>query len=101
MSVLAQKTIDCSGQPRLPVLPENSRKRGRHAASCRLTFIVCLHQKIQDAFMLIVGSRTCASLMQSAARVTVFAEPRFAIAALQKCDLAQKNYFAKRKHANG
>jgi light-independent protochlorophyllide reductase subunit N len=47
---------------------------------CGLTGIVWLHRKIQDAFFLIVGSRTCAHLMQSAAGVMIFAEPRFGTA---------------------
>ncbi len=47
-----------------------------------------LHRKIQDAFFLIVGSRTCAHLMQSAAGVMIFAEPRFATAIIEEKDLA-------------
>ncbi|MEO1338854.1 MAG: ferredoxin:protochlorophyllide reductase (ATP-dependent) subunit N, partial [Myxococcota bacterium] len=37
---------------------------------------------------LIVGSRTCAHLMQSAAGVMIFAEPRFATAVIEERDLA-------------
>jgi len=55
---------------------------------CGLTGIIWLHRKIQDAFFLIVGSRTCAHLMQSAAGVMIFAEPRFATAILEERDLA-------------
>jgi light-independent protochlorophyllide reductase subunit N len=43
---------------------------------------------MQDAFFLVVGSRTCAHLLQSAAGVMIFAEPRFATAILQEKDLA-------------
>jgi light-independent protochlorophyllide reductase subunit N len=43
---------------------------------------------MQDAFFLIVGSRTCAHLMQSAAGVMIFAEPRFATAVIEEKDLA-------------
>jgi light-independent protochlorophyllide reductase subunit N len=53
-----------------------------------LTGIVWLHRKIQDAFFLVVGSRTCAHLIQSAAGVMIFAEPRFATAILEEKDLA-------------
>ena len=49
----------------LPVL----RERGQREVFCGLTGIVWLHRKLQDAFFLIVGSRTCAHLMQSAAGV--------------------------------
>ncbi len=47
-----------------------------------------MHRKIQDAFFLVVGSRTCSHLLQSAAGVMIFAEPRFATAVLQDKDLA-------------
>jgi light-independent protochlorophyllide reductase subunit N len=43
---------------------------------------------MQDAFFLVVGSRTCAHLVQSAAGVMIFAEPRFATAILSERDLA-------------
>jgi light-independent protochlorophyllide reductase subunit N len=64
------------------------RERGPKSVFCGLTGILWLHRKIQDAFFLIVGSRTCAHLMQSAAGVMVFAEPRFATAILEERDLA-------------
>jgi light-independent protochlorophyllide reductase subunit N len=41
-----------------------------------------------DAFFLVVGSRTCAHLIQSAAGVMIFAEPRFGTAILGEKDLA-------------
>ena len=41
-----------------------------------------------DAFFLVVGSRTCAHLIQSAAGVMIFAEPRFGTAILSERDLA-------------
>jgi len=43
---------------------------------------------MQDAFFLVVGSRTCAHLLQSAAGVMIFAEPRFGTAILEEQDLA-------------
>ncbi len=64
------------------------QERGQRAVFCGLTSIVWLHRKIQDAFFLVVGSRTCAHLLQSAAGVMIFAEPRFATAILQDMDLA-------------
>ncbi|MBV5309839.1 ferredoxin:protochlorophyllide reductase (ATP-dependent) subunit N [Chromatium okenii] len=63
-------------------------ERGQRQAFCGLAGIVWLHRKIQDAFFLVVGSRTCAHLLQSAAGVMIFAEPRFATAILQERDLA-------------
>ena len=64
------------------------RQRGQREVFCGLTSIVWLHRKIQDAFFLVVGSRTCAHLIQSAAGVMVFAEPRFATAIMEERDLA-------------
>ncbi len=63
-------------------------QRGQREVFCGLTGIVWLHRKIQDAFFLVVGSRTCAHLVQSAAGVMIFAEPRFATAIIDERDLA-------------
>jgi len=68
--------------------PELIRQRGQREVFCGLTGIVWLHRKIQDAFFLVVGSRTCAHLIQSAAGVMIFAEPRFATAIIDDRDLA-------------
>lgn len=64
------------------------RERGQREVFCGLTSIIWLHRKIQDAFFLVVGSRTCAHLIQSAAGVMIFAEPRFATAIIEERDLA-------------
>lgn len=73
-----------AGKPGRAVLKE----RGQHEVFCGLTSIVWLHRKIQDAFFLVVGSRTCAHLIQSAAGVMIFAEPRFGTAIIGERDLA-------------
>jgi light-independent protochlorophyllide reductase subunit N len=75
------KAADCGERPIL-------RQRGQREVFCGLTGIVWLHRKIQDAFFLVVGSRTCAHLIQSAAGVMIFAEPRFATAIIDERDLA-------------
>jgi light-independent protochlorophyllide reductase subunit N len=64
------------------------KERGQREVFCGLTGIVWLHRKIRDAFFLVVGSRTCAHLLQSAAGVMIFAEPRFATAVIDDRDLA-------------
>ena len=64
------------------------KQRGQREVFCGLTAIVWLHRKMQDAFFLVVGSRTCAHLLQSAAGVMIFAEPRFGTAILEETDLA-------------
>ena len=76
--------VSTPARAQLPVL----RERGQREVFCGLTGIVWLHRKIQDAFFLVVGSRTCAHLIQSAAGVMIFAEPRFATAILEEKDLA-------------
>lgn len=81
-----------SSPPQLQAPPSSKlqilRERGQREVFCGLTGIVWLHRKIQDAFFLVVGSRTCAHLIQSAAGVMIFAEPRFATAILEEKDLA-------------
>jgi light-independent protochlorophyllide reductase subunit N len=76
--------IPAMGCAQAPILKE----RGQHEVFCGLTSIIWLHRKMQDAFFLVVGSRTCAHLLQSAAGVMIFAEPRFATAILEETDLA-------------
>ncbi len=71
----------CSDSPVL-------RERGQREVFCGLTSIIWLHRKLQDAFFLVVGSRTCAHLIQSAAGVMIFAEPRFATAIIDERDLS-------------
>ena len=78
------RVLPSAGCGDAPVLFE----RGQREVFCGLTGIVWLHRKIQDAFFLVVGSRTCAHLIQSAAGVMIFAEPRFATAIMEERDLA-------------
>jgi light-independent protochlorophyllide reductase subunit N len=68
--------------------PTVRTERGQREVFCGLTGIIWLHRKIQDAFFLVVGSRTCAHLIQSAAGVMIFAEPRFGTAIIDERDLA-------------
>ncbi len=84
MGAAAVLELPAAGCSRAPVL----RERGQREVFCGLTGIVWLHRRIQDAFFLVVGSRTCAHLLQSAAGVMIFAEPRFATAIIEERDLA-------------
>ena len=68
--------------------PQVLRENGQREVFCGLTSIVWLHRRMPDAFFLVVGSRTCAHLIQSAAGVMIFAEPRFGTAILGERDLA-------------
>jgi light-independent protochlorophyllide reductase subunit N len=83
-SITIDRRAKDQGCREAPVLKE----RGQREVFCGLTGIVWLHRKIQDAFFLVVGSRTCAHLIQTAAGVMIFAEPRFATAILEEKDLA-------------
>ena len=83
-AVIPINTVAAQGCLDAPVL----RERGQREVFCGLTGIIWLHRKIQDAFFLVVGSRTCAHLIQSAAGVMIFAEPRFATAIIDERDLA-------------
>lgn len=76
--------LPAAGCRSTPVLKE----RGQREVFCGLTGIIWLHRKMQDAFFLVVGSRTCAHLLQAAAGVMIFAEPRFGTAILEEKDLA-------------
>ena len=83
-AVIDIRPVAAEGCADAPVL----RERGQREVFCGLTGIIWLHRKIQDAFFLDVGSRTCAHLLQSAAGVMIFAEPRFATAIIDDRDLA-------------
>ena len=83
-AVIPIRNASSAGCADAPVLKE----RGQREVFCGLTGIIWLHRKIQDAFFLVVGSRTCAHLIQSAAGVMIFAEPRFATAIIDERDLA-------------
>ncbi len=82
--IVAASSSASAGCGDAPVL----RERGQREVFCGLTGIIWLHRKMQDAFFLVVGSRTCAHLIQSAAGVMIFAEPRFATAIIDERDLA-------------
>ena len=78
------RPFETRGCQATPILKE----RGQREVFCGLTGIIWLHRKMQDAFFLVVGSRTCAHLLQSAAGVMIFAEPRFGTAIMEEKDLA-------------
>ncbi len=78
------KDLVGAGCSNTPIL----KQRGQREVFCGLTGIIWLHRKMQDAFFLVVGSRTCAHLLQSAAGVMIFAQPRFGTAILEEKDLA-------------
>ncbi|MEA5475593.1 ferredoxin:protochlorophyllide reductase (ATP-dependent) subunit N [Synechococcus sp. CCY9201] len=80
--------VTAGGRESSSHLPPVLRESGQREVFCGLTSIVWLHRRMPDAFFLVVGSRTCAHLVQSAAGVMIFAEPRFGTAILGERDLA-------------
>ena len=86
--VIPIRNLQELGCAEVPPTTHILKERGQREVFCGLTGIIWLHRKIQDAFFLVVGSRTCAHLIQSAAGVMIFAEPRFATAIIDERDLA-------------
>jgi len=78
----------CRAPSAIVTLASPLKESGQREVFCGLTSIVWLHRRMPDAFFLVVGSRTCAHLIQSAAGVMIFAEPRFGTAILGERDLA-------------
>jgi light-independent protochlorophyllide reductase subunit N len=65
-------TTVCRLQEVMFAISRYLKERGQREVFCGLTGIIWMHRKIQDAFSLVVGSRTCAHLIQSAAGVMIF-----------------------------
>lgn len=66
------------------------REDGAYHSFCGLTCVGWLYQKIKDSFFLILGTHTCAHLLQNTLGVMVFARPRFAVALLEEADLSKQ-----------
>ena len=66
------------------------REDGAYHSFCGLTCVGWLYQKIKDSFFLILGTHTCAHLLQNALGVMIFAKPRFAVALLEEADLSKQ-----------
>ncbi|MEM9955398.1 MAG: ferredoxin:protochlorophyllide reductase (ATP-dependent) subunit N [Chloroflexota bacterium] len=66
------------------------REDGAYHSFCGLTCVGWLYQKIQDSFFLILGTHTCAHLLQNTLGVMIFAKPRFAVALIEEEDLSKQ-----------
>lgn len=64
------------------------REDGAYHSFCGLTCVGWLYQKIQDSFFLILGTHTCAHLLQNTLGVMIFAKPRFGVALIEEQDLS-------------
>ncbi len=71
-------------------LPEADviREDNGYHAFCGLTCVGWLYQKMKDSFFLILGTHTCAHLMQNVLGVMVFAKPRYGVAMIEESDLS-------------
>jgi light-independent protochlorophyllide reductase subunit N len=64
------------------------REDGLYHSFCGLVSVGWLYQKIKDSFFLILGTHTCAHLLQNTLGVMIFARPRFAVSLLEEADLS-------------
>lgn len=65
------------------------KEDGLYHSFCGLTCVGWLYQKIKDSFFLILGTHTCAHLLQTAMGVMIFARPRFGVALIEEEDLSK------------
>jgi light-independent protochlorophyllide reductase subunit N len=65
-----------------------AKEDGLYHSFCGLVCVGWLYQKIKDSFFLILGTHTCAHLLQNVMGVMIFAKPRFAVALLEEMDLS-------------
>ncbi|MDW8215898.1 MAG: nitrogenase component 1, partial [Roseiflexaceae bacterium] len=66
------------------------REDGAYHSFCGLTCVGWLYQKIKDSFFLVLGTHTCAHLLQNVLGVMVFARPRFGVALIEEADLSKQ-----------
>ena len=71
-------------------MPAFTKEDGAYHSFCGLTCVGWLYQKIQDSFFLILGTHTCAHLLQNALGVMIFARPRFGVALIEEADLSKQ-----------
>lgn len=72
----------------MPPKSQFIREDGLYHSFCGLVSVGWLYQKIKDSFFLILGTHTCAHLLQNTLGVMIFARPRFAVALLEEADLS-------------
>jgi light-independent protochlorophyllide reductase subunit N len=72
----------------MPPKAQFIREDGLYHSFCGLVSVGWLYQKIKDSFFLILGTHTCAHLLQNTLGVMIFARPRFAVSLLEEADLS-------------
>lgn len=71
-----------------PQLAEVIREDNGYHAFCGLTCVGWLYQKMKDSFFLILGTHTCAHLLQNVLGVMIFSKPRYGVAMIEESDLS-------------
>nr|ATL58440.1 protochlorophyllide reductase ChlN subunit [Azolla rubra] len=61
---------------------------GNYHTFCPISCVAWLHQKIEDSFFLVIGTKTCGYFLQNALGVMILAEPRYAMAELEEGDIS-------------
>nr|YP_009746947.1 protochlorophyllide reductase ChlN subunit [Plagiogyria euphlebia]QII42593.1 protochlorophyllide reductase ChlN subunit [Plagiogyria euphlebia] len=61
---------------------------GNHHTFCPISCVAWLHQKIEDSFFPVVGTKTRGYFLQNAPGVTILAEPRYATAESEEGDIS-------------
>jgi light-independent protochlorophyllide reductase subunit N len=61
---------------------------GNYHTFCPISCVAWLHQKIEDSFFSVIGTKTCGYFLQNALGVMIFAEPRYATAELEEGDIS-------------
>ena len=78
----------------MPPKAQFTREDGLYHSFCGLVSVGWLYQKIKDSFFLILGTHTCAHLLQNTLGVMIFARPRFAVSLLEDAAVIGGLYFA-------
>nr|YP_010702131.1 protochlorophyllide reductase subunit N [Asplenium incisum]WCL38347.1 protochlorophyllide reductase subunit N [Asplenium incisum] len=69
-------------------IPTFECETGNYHTFCPISCVAWLYQKIEDSFFLVVGTKTRGYFLQSAPGVTIFAEPRYAMAESEEGDIS-------------
>nr|YP_009426920.1 protochlorophyllide reductase ChlN subunit [Hymenasplenium unilaterale]ASU95544.1 protochlorophyllide reductase ChlN subunit [Hymenasplenium unilaterale] len=69
-------------------IPTFECETGNYHTFCPISCVAWLYQKIEDSSFLVVGTKTRGYFLQSALGVTIFAEPRYAMAESEEGDIS-------------
>nr|YP_009426745.1 protochlorophyllide reductase ChlN subunit [Dryopteris decipiens]YP_010988831.1 photochlorophyllide reductase subunit N [Dryopteris championii]ASU95370.1 protochlorophyllide reductase ChlN subunit [Dryopteris decipiens]AWK58817.1 protochlorophyllide reductase ChlN subunit [Dryopteris fragrans]WOR84667.1 photochlorophyllide reductase subunit N [Dryopteris championii] len=69
-------------------IPTFECETGNYHTFCPISCVAWLYQKIEDSSFLVVGTKTRGYFLQNAPGVTIFAEPRYAMAEPEEGDIS-------------